>query len=299
MNVRDMLKLPTTRGDVGIEIEYCGTGLPTMGDSTRWGRTYDDSLHGIGIEYVLNNPCDVDEVGAVLEELEAAMEATETSYKQSNRAGVHVHVNVQHLNIIQLYNFIVAYLCYEEVLVDLCGPGRAGNFFCLRTKDAEWSLNAYKAVLDQKKLTALGSDDLRYASLNPTALLKFGSLEFRAMATTENFDQVEQWAGLLVSLRDNSSDIPSPRLIVEGVSEMSVDHLTDRLFGEYSGLVKSVSGYEKKVMEGLRNYGQEIAYHIDWFNHFPSKTKKASGGNPFKAAKTAARETNNEQKIYL
>ncbi len=91
-------------------------------------------------QWSMRRPVEPAEAYKALATLSHSFQENGSQIEDSGRAGVHVHVNCQELNIIQLYNFITLYLIFEDSLVKWCGPDRVGNLFCLRAKDAEWLL---------------------------------------------------------------------------------------------------------------------------------------------------------------
>src|SRR3990172_9397067 len=104
-----------TAGDVGVEIEVEGRNLPYT--EKYWKREADGSLRGPeNAEYVLRKPATLTQLKMALKSLAIDYRASEAKVDESVRAGVHVHVNVQHMNMVEVYNFITLYLILEELL---------------------------------------------------------------------------------------------------------------------------------------------------------------------------------------
>lgn len=258
-----------TAGDVGIEIEVEGRGLPHL--EKFWKNEEDGSLRGESREYVLEKPMTLKEARLALSYLDAQYKAHDTKVADSVRAGVHVHVNVQDLNIIQLYNFMVVYLILEEVLVKWCGPHREGNLFCLRAGDADYLLSQLRDVAQSKQFQHLHSDQLRYASMNVKALGTYGSLEFRAMRGTRDLDLIYRWAEVLVGLREFAKTFANPNQIIEGFSEGQAEGFIRAALGVHAKEF-ACEGYAAMLCDGMRR-AQDVAYCVDWSDYFEVEKK--------------------------
>lgn len=264
-NVQTIFGIPTNMkvaGDVGVEIEVEGLRLP-QGDKY-WRREQDGSLRGAeNAEYVLRTPLTLHQLKMALKSLAMGYKKNESVVDDSVRAGVHVHVNVQDLNIIQLYNYLTLYLVFEELLTKFCGKSREGNLFCLRACDAEFLIQALQYAAQNRRWRTLVTDDLRYASVNVKALGNYGSLEFRAMRSTKDFDVIQTWAEILVMLREKAKEFFEPTDIINGFSEGESSTFLDRIFGQYAHIFKAYDGYEKALVRGVR-IAQEVAFCTNW-----------------------------------
>jgi len=253
-----------TDGDVGIEIEVEGENLPWC--EKFWKNEEDGSLRGPETrEYVLSKPMTLKEARVALKYLDAQYKEKDSVVHDSVRAGVHVHINVQKLNMIELYNFMTLYLVLEEVLVKFCGPYREGNLFCLRACDAEYLLDQLQLSAETKRFDNLVSDQLRYASMNVKALGTYGSLEFRAMRGTRDLDLIYKWAEVLLSLREAALTYENPQKIIEGFSEGQARGFLRQVLGQDAELFM-FDGYERMLCDGMRN-AQDVAYCVDWADY--------------------------------
>lgn len=261
------------QGDVGIEIEVEGNNLPVM--RKFWRNEEDGSLRGESREYVLQRPMSLEEAKVALDHLDACYVECNTVVHDSVRAGVHVHVNVQALNITQLYNYMTLYLILEEILVKWCGPTREGNLFCLRAGDAEYLMYALREAIENRDFAQLVTDQLRYASMNVKALGTYGSLEFRAMRGTRDLGLIYQWAEVLVGLRDKAKLYTDPTDIINGFSEGEVDGFLERVLGEHAKSFKC-EGYQRMLKDGMRR-AQDLAFCVNWPDFFEHPERLIGG----------------------
>jgi hypothetical protein len=262
--VFQLFRIPAARlvkGDVGVEIEVEGRNLPYP--QKYWRREYDGSLRGPeNAEYVLATPILINKLETPLKYLDKCYQDSGSEVHDTVRAGVHVHVNVQQLNIIELYNFMTLYLVLEESLVQFCGETRIGNLFCLRSSDAEYLTHRLAQAAQTGGFRALADDNLRYASMNVKALGTYGSLEFRAMRGTRDLDLILTWAKVLVHLREKAKGFDNPTEIVSSFSHGGAEAFMDEMLGEFSGLFKT-GDYERQLHRGVRQ-AQDIAFCYDW-----------------------------------
>ena len=207
----DLLDLKHTKGDVGIEIEM---ELETPYISTKpfknvWRLEGDGSLKVNGVEFVLKKPVEFSYVGTLIDNLKVKLKENDMTILPSIRAGVHVHVNMQQSTLGQMYNMLGCYYPMETVLTRFCGNGREGNLFCLRSRDAAGALKRLELSIKQEALHYLDTDDIRYAALNIRSLFNYGTLEFRALATTPDLGLIEDWTKMVQKLKEYSERVNS------------------------------------------------------------------------------------------
>ena len=289
MLVKNVFKLPPqklTEGEVGIEVEVEGRQLPKT-DKRYWLMTQDGSLKAEeAVEYVLARPMSVEDASAALQYLDESYSKSGSTVDDSVRAGVHVHVNVQNMNIPQLYSFITLYLILEGLLVRWCGESREGNLFCLRSYDAEWLPKVLtKAIrtLDFQRLFT--NDDIRYASVNVKALAEHGSLEFRSMRGTRDLSLVDVWMRMLHRIKTKSLEFEDPIDVITGFSGADKrDFVTNVMGSVYGKLLLSVDNSDELLFEGMRS-AQDIAYATkNW-----GSLRTLGSSNPFKQGEISVR----------
>lgn len=267
-------------GQIGLEIEVEGVGLPRP--ARFWKVDADASLRGESCEYVLKKPLSLPQAKLAIDHLGECYTEASTVVHESVRAGVHVHINCQDLNIVQLYTFMTLYLALEPLLVHYCGSTREGNLFCLRSQDADYLLWALTHAAQSKDFLSLDDENLRYASMNVMALASYGSLEFRAMRGTADLEAIWIWVKMLHILKLKAQAYDSPADIIFDMSGRGAEEFARHVLGDdlYPHVYVGKASTRKLVMEGIRS-AQDVAYCCDWEEF---KNMKASV-NPFLMAK--------------
>ena len=245
--------------DVGIEIEVEGEGIPIGEDIPMfWRDLHDGSLRGESREYVLQKPIKLDKVDIALESLMKSFEQVGARVNDSDNCGVHIHVNCQRMDTKQVLKFACLYLILEEILVSMCGKNRAGNLFCLRARDAEAQVFHLCEAKRTLSINGLQGDMFRYSSMNLASLSKFGTIEFRAMRTPQDFRTLSEWIHILVTVRDASQKFDDIKDMVESVSREGAMRFLEMVFGT-SGRSLMIPDADDMLMRGVRLV-QEIAY---------------------------------------
>lgn len=245
-----LLGLVETKGDVGLEIEVEGNGLVEVRDAI-WRSEPDGSLRGhypeTACEYILKKPIPIDKVEAAVRGLNKHLAESKPNF--SFRTSVHVHVNVQKLDIDQIMNMIYTYLLIEEPLINFCGKVRKGNQFALRLVDAEGLIGGLANMFTNGRIAWEG-DHYRYASLNIEALTKYGSLEFRGMRGTLDNEVITAWTNTLINIREYAVGMASPMDVYEDYVKLGPRGFFDKVVGKYSAVYE----YPRLTQEIQRNF---------------------------------------------
>lgn len=263
MTIKNIIGCKKEVGDVGVEIEIEANNIPHRDlMPPMWKREVDNSLRGESAEFVLRHPLKLDELDQAFQDLQAVLDANGTVLRPTYRAGIHVHVNVQDLTPTQLVTFICSYFMLEEVLLRFCDKSRLGNHFCLRMSDASYSLDKLVEFVQNEDIRVLENEDLRYASLNVTSLFKYGSIEFRALESTLDFNRIKTWAGVLVHLRDYAKTLNSPVDLLASASAFGFEAYAPVILGPWYGTFRPWAT-EANIKQGVRNI-QYAIYSRDW-----------------------------------
>lgn len=250
-------------GLIGIEIECEGKNL-TKDLLSYWLCKEDHSLRHIDehrpVEYVLKKPLSLEDTTRALKYLERKLQKHGSSVVDSNRTSVHVHFNCQDYTVRQLYNFILLYLIFEEMLIDWVSPERAGNLFCLRARDSDFYINMLEESLRKESLS-FWRDEYRYSACNIASINKFGSLEFRALKGTVDINLILTWIKVLMHIRTKASNFDNPIQIVESFNELGPLPFFHNIFDVASlrDLFRGQHRLSSKLWDGVRMV-RDVAY---------------------------------------
>lgn len=263
MNIVDVVACKKQSGEIGVEIEMEGQGLPPPDSVSKYWRVdRDASLRGESCEFVLKIPVDHNKLDTALGELSSALKLYKTNVKETYRAGIHIHINVQDLSPKQLITFITLYFMLEEVFLSYCDKSRVGNHFCLRMSDASYTLDMITDAILNSNLSLLNTEDLRYASLNLTSLFKYGSVEFRALESVPNFEKIKVWALALHQLKTFAKTINNPTDVLGQASDQGFVPFAKNILGNYQNHFSKFID-EEKIRKGVRNI-QYAIYSRNW-----------------------------------
>jgi Putative amidoligase enzyme len=249
--ILDIYNLNPVKGRLGIEIEVETDKPPPVIDeiiSNNWRVESDGSLRGYSAEYVIINPIEATQVRGHLDYLLKLFETKKVTVFNSFRAGVHVHLNVQDLTPYQVGTLASVYYILEKALIKFCGSSREGNFFCLRKEDAEWAYMLLLDSLSNRNFHHFDNDNIRYSSINFRAMPRYGSIEFRSMATEPGFKKIEPWCAIINKMYEYARSAPEREEIcfdfsVKGPSMWASDILGKDLFNliEYDEIEKDLT----------------------------------------------------------
>lgn len=263
--VRDIFfKGADIRGEIGIEVEMEGANFPLQ-DINSWYSREDGSLRGdqedSSREFVLIRPCKREDVANRVASLKSDLEEEQSVINESIRTSVHVHVNIRNLTTVQLYNFIFTYLIFEDLLMKYAGEEREGNLYCLRASDAEYLITEIARAIETKDLRTFNTDNVRYSSMNLKAVVKYGSLEFRGLPFSGDFDSIEVWTKLLLAVKDYALTLDTPRNLVDNISKLGPQRLAKDVFKDLIDILPQ--GHWNTMIEGVRRI-QKLVYMTEW-----------------------------------
>lgn len=252
--VVDIFNLIPVEGEVGVEIEMEGENeFPYRGNLEKyWRATEDGSLRGYSAEYVMKQPLELKDVPEALDILSKAIERKGTSPVYSERAGVHVHVNMQQCSVTQVYAMAFTYYCLEHALTRFCGENREGNHFCLRLKDASYTEVLLRESMRVRNFRVLMDDNIRYSALNWCSLAKYGSLEFRSMETMPDLSKIYDWCDMLLRIKRYAMDINEYSEIPMHISGEGPTFWAKNILGERLFNLIDFPDFDNMVYECMR-----------------------------------------------
>jgi hypothetical protein len=249
---------------IGIEIEVEGSNLPVVGSNQgAWRVEPDSSLRNECCEFVLKDAVNLSEVKNVLDQLDQTLKLHNSDVHEAYRAGIHVHINVQDFTPTQVITFACCYLLVEELLLNWCKENRRGNHFCLRAKDAEYLVWNIQEVLKTGNLKLFATDNIRYSSINFSSLFKHGTIEFRSLESTTDWDRIYKWCELLYQLKIVSLSYENPVKFFEDVQENGTGVFLEKCFGIDNVQLLLYPGIQEGLKTG-KNTVEDIVYERDW-----------------------------------
>lgn len=276
--------------EVGIEIEVEGENLPN-GRYKGWSIHPDGSLRGESAEYVFNGPATREDAVERLQGFNKFMR--DARVNQSYRTSVHVHLDFQQAPIKNIYNHILLYTIFEDVLADFCGKERVGNLFTLRARDAEYYLERLYRAVEGDRIEILNDNQIRYTAVNSVALFNHGTLEHRSMRGTVDIDLITMWMKILLGIKDVAlGKLEHPKALVEMALEFP-DQLIDMCFDKEAQYALTMDRFGRDVVRQGAKLVQHIAFCHDWVET-PAKNspKKAPTYAKYQdVARTAATNT--------
>ena len=269
------------KGDVGIELEFEGDGLPdyeliehlqSPESLAGWTVVRDGSLRNGGKEYVLTQPVKRSEIRHMVGGLFRTMSDHGTKIENTNRCSTHVHVNASGLKVNHITSALALWCTFGHAFIRWCGEERTHNHFCLSMQDEESLIEAWEDfVFDGVMPTKFG---LKYTALNILPLWSQGSLEFRCGSAPDEPDKVVYWAKMCLALVQyaadnfrNPADIASA-LSEQGPSDLLYDILksaqlgprtTERIYWELTNVVN----FDNLCMDCFRDF-QHLVLGIRW-----------------------------------
>lgn len=255
-SVPDYFKVPKTKGEIGIEIEmetvqpFSDEYVPSKDWSIDWE---EGSIKGNGAEIVLRQPIARNEVPYVMNTLRERVAVKGLTIKNSIRAGIHIHINCQDMTVGDFLKFMMCYYPLETVFTEFCGENRQGNLFCLRARDAGGMLYYMDQSIKADDLYKMRSDEFRYAAMNMQSMFRYGSLEFRAMATNSELSGVEQWVDILTRIKDYSRKVDNVWDNLTMISGMGPYEWLRGVVGDKYAKLLYYPEMEDDMMEDVRN----------------------------------------------
>lgn len=232
--------LPTNL--LGLEYEYEGVEdrtLPNHTHAALWTYHEEGSLRDDGAEYVFTQPLFGKDAYNAIDWL--MTHAADQKWKPTMRTGIHVHIDMRDIEVVQLVGMALIYTIVEPILYRWIGDNRENSHFCVPLYKADEALIAASGIIanaladdknDRHSTVESAGAFERYSGLNFQALQKFGSFEFRHMRTTHDKARVYNWVNIIMALKEASFRVPtSDGAIVRMAERMGASEFLHYVFG--------------------------------------------------------------------
>lgn len=265
----ERLVLPHCR--LGVEFECEGAanevrnGLPRVEWAGYWAQHEERSLRDGGLELAFVEPLFGRDALTAIEGL--CKHAIAKRWKTSTRTGLHVHVDIRDLEVPQLLGLCILYAIYEKAIYRWVGDNRDYNIFCLPWYKAEGGVMEAAEVLrgalknndeDHGQLIHASQKYERYAGFNLNAISKFGSVEWRQLKTTYNFNRILDWINILLAFKQATFRVPtSDGAILRDVELYGATQFGRSILGPQFNLLNY-----PELEEDVQNFGLPTAHEL-------------------------------------
>ena len=242
---------PIMKGDIGIEIEleYEQEYNPYDMEHPGWVMKDEGSIRGRSGEFVLKTPCAVDKVRMYLDRVYKVINKLEPY--DSKNCSIHVHINVQKMEVDKLINFLCLYFILEPILINsYCDIHRDGNTFCMKGIDAEDQYDLLYNIATNfrnRPRRDLNRDAYKYGAANLAAIVDYGSVEFRSLHFTTDVDHIQAWIDVLLKIKTAAEELENREDILLRFSELGVEDYVESIIGK----TEIPEHIEEEVLESM------------------------------------------------
>ncbi len=249
--------------EIGVELELEGTSLADaffalpLDVQKYWKMDTDGSLRDGGKEFTFKQALNRTVAKQAIKDFYTTFEA-KGGIDNSSRCSTHMHLNFQHMSMLQVYSFITLFSVLEWPLFKRYAPERLGNSYCVPM----FNLPGYTKHINQSLKAAKFAPTQKYRALNTGPLTTYGSIECRILGGSSNADKPLEWMDILLELYDHIKGNPkvTPDIILD------VDNwpeFLEKTFPKIWKGIKDVTNVEEMIEFGLYQ-AQEFAYAVDW-----------------------------------
>ena len=229
---------------IEVEVENLTDRVITINNQI-WTATDDGSLRNHGREFI-TRPSSPKQVETAINNL---FDNLPKDVHFSPRTSIHVHLNCRELTLKQIYNIVILYQCFEDLLYDFAGKERKKSIFCVPIGNTQY-YNGFKSVCFQGDVYRYWS---KYTGLNVKPINEYGTIEFRHLRGTKDKSTIFTWLHLLYRLYTYATNSETETLenLIQTISkEGDYSRLGRLVFNEMFTVLQSVS-WEKKMQEDL------------------------------------------------
>lgn len=174
---------------IGIEVEVENARYNPIPEY--WTIAGDGSLRNNGVE-MISRPIEASSASAALFAL--MKQGLDKTCSFTPRTSVHVHLNVQDLEVDKLTNILLLYTLFERSFFRFVGRRRHQNPYCVPLINT--------ALLRTWQALAIKTKWEKYTALNYAPVQKQGTIEFRHMHGTFDVQKLSIWIDLITSLKE-------------------------------------------------------------------------------------------------
>lgn len=276
---------PLPKQPIGLEFEYENAPLSSWPSITSplWNfflAKEDGSLRDNGLELAYNSPSYGKDISDSLEAL--SKECKISRWVVNARTGLHVHLDVRDMDQEDLFRLFQIYALFEYILFKFVGDARESSNFCVpwfRCSEQFRAISTLTRTIQENSRAQRTFGDLtRYVALNVASLTKFGSLEFRHMQNTLDFDRIHIWIKLVMLIKRAALalNFEKDELLIE-ISKAGPEGFLQKVFLDQAPVLLGCygsggsQGFEDDFFKGLE-MAQDLVIstiHVDPFKVLP------------------------------
>lgn len=168
-----------------------------------WHRETDGSLRNNGQEYITKLGTTFESASLYTQILEKFITSVERYATANARTGLHVHVDMRDLKLIDLQRLLLVYLAFEKAIFDYSGK-RQGSLFCVPLYETMFPFEKLRSVVSSQELRdVLSKASKKYMGLNLLPLITQGTIEFRMHSGTYKSKEINSWLTIISDLVDS------------------------------------------------------------------------------------------------
>lgn len=161
----------------------------------------DGSLRNHGLEFVSKPGLTGQEILTGLDLLFNQTKLFKYPFDTSHRTSIHVHANVLDLTYLQLKRLYLWYLILEPLFFSLSG-NRNRNIFCVPVTETYFDFYKFAVSPNINDFDNRLNQWKKYCAFNLLPVPKFGTVEFRHHAGTNNPDVIANWMTFIYQFFD-------------------------------------------------------------------------------------------------
>jgi hypothetical protein len=258
--------LNNVEDEIGVELELEGEGLPNAFEKLKqtgcdyWKMARDGSLNESGREFTFTKALNRVHAKKAIQAFYAVFDK-EAQLDVSSRCSTHMHLNFQHMSMMQVYSFITLFTILEQPLFEVYAPERmAGEAsgYCVPSHKCPQHVQKLNSSLKKGAF----NPTQKYRALNTEPLASYGSIECRMLGGSPNADKPLQWMEILLEIYDHIKNNPklTPQELLD--TDDFAAFVEQNLPKVWNG-IKHLTNVKDLFQQAIeRSYS--YAYAVDW-----------------------------------
>ena len=221
------LPIPTAKVGIEVELERWNGIWPNR---KYWTGKSDGSLRNDGVEFVTIGGMEGIAISEAVRNIcdTATAQGWDVGYP---RAGIHLHLDVTDLDweAGQLARLVANYIVVEHAMISFAGEWRRECGYCVPFDLGQEDFLKLSAVLYNKnwnseELIDFVEDLSKYQALNLKPLAQFGTIEFRALPTTFDYQRFMTWIKIVLAIKRSCMNNYEPLQLLSTLGPVGYVH---------------------------------------------------------------------------